>query len=202
MKLQATLRTVTGKKVNAYRKQGKIPAVIYSKYHSAAITIFVEKNAFLRLYKEAGTSTPVQIIGEGIDELVLIHKVLAHPVTTMLTHIDFLGVKKDVAVHAEVHLEYIGESPAEKEKIGRVQTLLDSVEVVAKPMDLPKSLQVDLSGLHMIHDVLFVKDIVVPKGVKIENDPDQAVVTVVALSEEKEEVETSTEVEAETSIEE
>lgn len=94
MKLQASLRTVTGKKVNVYRKQGQIPAVIYSKHHKESITIFVEKNPFLKLYKEAGTSTPVQITGDGIDELVLIHKVDVHPVTTMLAHIDFLGIKK------------------------------------------------------------------------------------------------------------
>lgn len=74
-----------------------------------------------------------------------------------------------------------------------MQTLLDSVEVVAKPMDLPKSLQVDLSVLKTSHDVIFVKDIVLPKGVEIKNDAEQAVATVVAIAEEKEDTPTPTE---------
>jgi large subunit ribosomal protein L25 len=181
MKLQATLRTVVGKQVNAYRIKNQIPAVIYSKHIDKTINIFFDKNSFLKIYKEAGKSLPIEIIGDGINELVLIHEISVHPVTTMLSHVDFLGVKKGEAVHAEVELKFIGESAAEKNKLGRVEELLSSVQVFADPTKLPKYIEVDLSSLVTAHDVIFIKDIKAPAGVKIDNDPSQAVVTVIDL---------------------
>jgi len=186
MKLQATLRTVVGKQVNAYRKNNQIPAVIYSKHIDKTINIFFDKNSFLKIYKEAGKSLPIEIIGEGINELVLIHEISVHPVTTMLAHVDFLGVKKGEAVHAEVELKFVGESPAEKDKLGRVDELINSVHVYADPTKLPKYIEVDLSALVTTNDVIFIKDLKAPAGVKIDNDASQAVATVVEFSNEEE----------------
>ena len=192
MKLQATLRTVVGKQVNAYRIKNQIPAVIYGKHLSNPINIFFDKNSFLKLYKEAGKSLPIEITGDGINELVLIHEISVHPVTTMLSHVDFLGVKKGEAVHAEVELKFVGESPAEKNKLGRVEELLSSVHVFADPTKLPKHIEIDLSVLETAHDVIFIKDIKAPAGVKIDNDPSQAVVTVIDLHNENDSDDTST----------
>lgn len=184
MKLNATLRTVTGKQVNAYRKNDQIPAVIYAKHIKKPISIFFNKNEFIKLYREAGKSTPITIKGEGIDELVLIHEITVHPVTTALSHIDFLGVVKGQAVSAEVELIYVGESLVEKDKLGRVEHLLNEVTVKADPTKLPKHIEVDLSSIQTLQDVIFVKDLKVPKDVEIENDPEQAVATAVEFSSE------------------
>lgn len=198
MKLQATLRTVVGKQVNAYRIKNQIPAVIYGKHLSNPINIFFDKNSFLKLYKEAGKSLPIEITGDGINELVLIHEISVHPVTTMLAHVDFLGVKKGEAVHAEVELKFVGESPAEKNKLGRVEELLTAIHVFADPTKLPKNIEIDISVLENAHDVIFIKDIKTPAGVKIDNDPSQAVVTVIDLHSGNEEEETATPTEAPT----
>lgn len=193
MKLQATLRTVTGKQVNAYRKNNQIPAVIYGRHLEKPISIFFDKNSFLKVFKETGKSLPIEITGDGINELVLIHEISVHPVTTLLSHVDFLGVKKGEAVHAEVELKFINESPAEKNKLGRVEEVLSSVDVFADPTKLPKYIEVDLSALENAHDVIFVKDLKAPTGVKIENDASQAVATVVEFSNEEESSDTPTE---------
>ncbi len=184
MKLNATLRTVSGKQVNAYRKNGQIPAVIYAKHIKEPISIFFAKNEFIKLYRETGKSTPITIKGEGIDELVLIHEVSVHPVTTALSHVDFLGVVKGQAVHAEVELVYVGESLVEKDKLGRVEQLLDFVTVKADPTKLPKNIEVNLSEIKTLQDVIVIKDLKVAKDVEIENDPEQAVATAVEFSNE------------------
>jgi ribosomal protein L25 (general stress protein Ctc) len=90
MELQATLRTVVGKQVNAYRKNNQIPGVIYGKHLDKTINIFFDKNTFLKTYHESGKSQPIQIIGDGINELVLIYDIEVNCVTTMLSHVDFL----------------------------------------------------------------------------------------------------------------
>ena len=40
MQLQATLRTITGKQVNSYRKKGMIPGIIYGKHLSGSRRLF------------------------------------------------------------------------------------------------------------------------------------------------------------------
>ena len=186
MQLQATPRTVTGKQVNRYRKENKIPGILYGKSLEKSLPVFFDKNTFLKVYKETGKSLPVTIKGDGIDHLVLIHTIALNPVTTMLSHVDFLVVKKGEAVHAEVELRFISESPVEKAKTGRVNELLSTVQVYADPTKLPKYIDVDMSTLVHIHDVIFIKDLKLPDGVKVENDIDQAVITVVGLGDENE----------------
>lgn len=192
MKLNANLRTVAGKQVNAYRKNGQIPAVIYAKHIDTPISIFFDKNEFIKLYREAGKSTPITIVGDGIDELVLIHEVAVHPVTTALSHVDFLWVVKGQAVSAEVELVYVGESPVEKNKLGRIEQLLTEVTVKADPTKLPKYIEVDLSAIQTLQDVIFVKDLKLPQSVGVENDPEQAVATAIEFATETEEDATET----------
>lgn len=197
MKLNATLRTVSGKQVNAYRKNDQIPAVIYAKHIKQPISIFFNKNEFIKLYREAGKSTPISIKGDGIDELVLIHEVAVHPVTTALSHVDFLGVVKGQAVSAEVELVYVGESLVEKDKLGRIEHLLNEVTVKADPTKLPKHIEVNLSEIKTLQDVIFIKDLKVAKDVEIENDPEQAVATAIEFSTESFEEGATSEVTAE-----
>ena len=159
MKLNATLRTVSGKQVNSYRKNDQIPAVIYAKHIKQPISIFFNKNEFIKLYREAGKSTPISVKGDGIDELVLIHEVAVHPVTTVFSYVDFLGVVKGQAVSAEVELVYVGESLVEKDKLGRIEHLLNEVTVKADPTKLPKHIEVNLSEIKTLQDVIFIKDL-------------------------------------------
>ncbi len=93
MKLQVTKRTVTGKKVNAYRKQNMIPGVVYSKHMKETVSVFFDKNSFMKAYKESGKSLPIELTGD-VNELALIHQIDLNPVTVMLSHVDFLVVKK------------------------------------------------------------------------------------------------------------
>ena len=168
-----------------------MPWVVYGKHMKENDIISFHKNEFLKVYKEAWTSTPIAIEGDGVKHLVLVHHIDVHPVTDALLHVDFHAVKSDEKVHAEVHLSFIGESPVEKNKLGRVQTLIDSIHVTALPADLPKEIVIDLSKIESEQDVLFIKDLEVSDKVSIDEDGDIAIVTVVWLwsssSEEEEE---------------
>ncbi len=190
MELHVTARTVSGKKVRSFRKQNKIPAVIYAKHIKDPISIFFEKNEFMKIYAQAGRSTPVIITWDGINELVLIHEVEVNPVNNFLAHVDFLWVRKDQKVSAEVELIFTGESIIEKDKIGRVAQLLNFINVTAVPLKLPKNITVDISAIKDLQDVIFVKDLEIGKDIEVDNDPDQAVATAVEFKEviEEEEV--------------
>ena len=72
-----------------------------------------------------------------------------------------------------------------KEKGGILNISMHEIEVEALPANLPHRLSVDLKPLDDINKTVYVKDIVIPKGVKILVSPNTAVATVKAPIEEK-----------------
>ena len=53
---------------------------------------------------------------------------------------------------------------------------IHELEVKALPQNLPHEIKVDISGLKNFQDGILVKDLVVPKEVKILKEPDETVV--------------------------
>gem|GEM_PF-5632151 len=49
-----------------------------------------DKQEFIRLYNKTGYSTPFNLKGDSIDQLVLIHDIALDPVTDYVLHVDFL----------------------------------------------------------------------------------------------------------------
>src|SRR6266478_5804947 len=70
-----------------------------------------------------------------------------------------------------------GESVGIKDAAGILEMVLREVRVSCLPGNIPEFLEADVTNLN-IHDVLTVKDLKVPDGVRVLNDPNQAVVTV------------------------
>jgi large subunit ribosomal protein L25 len=117
--------------------------------------------------------------GEGIKELVLIHDLDTHPVTDELLHVDFLAVKADEKVEAEVPVVLVGKSPVEKNNLGRIELVKDTILVEAYPQDLPHEIKVDISKIQTPADVIHVSDLEVPEKVTIKENPEETVATVV-----------------------
>ena len=186
MQLKVTLRT--WEKLNAVRKSGFVPAIVYGKHLAQPFSIVCNKNDFIKRYKEAGYSTPLTLNGDGIDQLVLIHDIQVDPVSDALVHVDFLAVKSDVKVTTEVPVKMIGESPVEKLWLGTIHLLKDFIEVEAFPQDLPHDFVVDISTIVGMGDTILIKDLKVSNKVTILDDLEQPLVTVLKLAEEEVEV--------------
>ena len=187
MELIVKSRIVFGKKVNRIRKEGQVPGIVYGRHLKSPLAVQFDKVAFLKTYKFAGESTPVDLSGDQ-TELVLIHHVDTDPVTDVVSHVDFLAVKADEKVRASVAIIMVGQAPAEKDGLGKVQLVKDHVTVEAFPRELPHDIKIDLSGLATLQDGLFVSDLVVSDKVTIIDDKDLPVVTIVQLQEEEVEI--------------
>ena len=151
----------------------------------APVLLKCVKNDFIRVYRTSGYSTPIELTG-ALDQLVLLHAMQLDPVTDEVLSLDFLAVDKHQKVTANVPVVLIGESAVEKLNQGKVQLVKDSVEVSALPQDLPHTIEVDLSKIATVNDVIFVKDLTVAKNVEIVDDAQQPVVTVVELEQDEE----------------
>lgn len=187
MILQASPRTIQGKKVSSLRKEGVLPAVVYGP-KEAAQPISLSHKEFEKLFMKAGESTLISLQGLGQNKEVLVHDVAYDPVTGAITHVDFYAVEKGKTLQVMVPLEFHGEAPAVSLGSATLTKVLYDIEVECLPTNLPQHIVVDLSSLTEIGSVIHVKDISTPSGVSFTADPDDVVVVVNAVQEEEEAV--------------
>ena len=189
MKLTIQQREVTGKKVQALRKESRVPAIIYGKHLDAPIMISCDKNDFIKAYQKWWSSTAITLIGDSIKELALVQDIQLDPVHDYVLHVDFRAVKADEKVTADVPVILTGVSPIEKLGEWKVQLVKDTIEVEAFPQDLPHDITLDISDIKTTNDMILVKDVVIDDKVTILSDLGQALVTVVIIQDEPEETE-------------
>jgi large subunit ribosomal protein L25 len=82
----------------------------------------------------------------------------------------------DEKIEAEIPLEFVGVSPAVKDKGAIMVTALDSLHIKALPQDLIHEIKVDISVLKDVGDMLRVSDLKIPEGLEVLNHPDTTVV--------------------------
>lgn len=176
IQLAVTPREITGKKVKSLRRDGLIPAELYG-HGVANVHLTVPAKEFGKAFKQAGSSTMITL-DLGKEKLpVMIHDVLRDSVRDDILHVDFYQVRLDEKITARVPLEFTGESAAVKEKNAIVNKSLAEIEVEAFPQNVPHTIIVDLSALAEIDQSIYVKDIVLPKGVTTDLDGETVVAT-------------------------
>ncbi len=70
----------------------------------------------------------------------------------------------------------VGTSPGEKQG-GLVNHILRNIEVESIPKNIPEKIEIQMSEVQL-DDVIHVSDLTVGEGVKITNDPSDAILTV------------------------
>ncbi|MFQ5540990.1 MAG: 50S ribosomal protein L25 [Candidatus Paceibacteria bacterium] len=184
--LKAAKRSVTGKGVQALRREGRIPAVVYGKdFESLPIDIGVKD--FSHVFMEAGESTVIALDIDGEAKNVLIHDVDVDPVTNVPRHADFYAVRKGQKVTVEVPIVFTGEAPAVKELGANLIKVLYDIEVKAEADNLPHEVSVDVSNLATLEDNITAANITLPAGAELITDPAETVVILRMPEEEPEE---------------
>jgi len=183
--LKSELRTLTGHFVRKLRKQSIIPAVIYGKTLPQTIQIQIDLNTFIKLFRQSGRTTVIDVSFGDKSLPCLVHKVDLHPVTDVVRHIDFLVVDLKTKTTSDVPVTFIGEPSKGSE--GVLLKQLNRIEVEALPEKIPREIQVDLSKLEVIGDVIHVSDLEGGSDYVILTEPETVIATLIAEVEEKEE---------------
>ncbi len=171
-------RTVTGKKVKQLRRQGILPVHMYGRgFESQALQ--GAAGELRRLLLRVGTNIPISIEIEGIDgeNICFVRDVQRHPVTEDFLHIDFIRVDVSQVISAEVPITLIGFSPATLQG-GTLLQPLTSLLVEALPMDIPATIEADVSVLVDFDKSIVVSDIAVGDNVRVLTDTDEMVARV------------------------
>lgn len=178
--LTAQARQERGKNaMRRLRRQGLVPGVVYG-HGDETRTIALKAQELEKLL--ASISVENTIIGLSIDggrpADTLIREVQQHPARRSVLHVDFLQIHAGEKIHLEVPVRLHGAPVGVRDNGGVLQEVLRELHVECLPKDIPEAVDLDIENLD-IGDSVHVKDISIP-NVKVLNDPDLVVVTVLA----------------------
>jgi large subunit ribosomal protein L25 len=172
-------REGAGKQVaKRLRRQGVVPAILYGGANNETVT--VDPKSVLRMIAgHAGTTQllTLKMDGEGGSRLAIIRAMQFDPVSENLLHVDLQEVSADKPITVRVAVHPVGEAIGVRDTKGILNLVLHEVSVSCLPTVIPERIDADVSGL-AIGDVLTIADLSVPEGVRVLNDPGQAVATV------------------------
>jgi large subunit ribosomal protein L25 len=179
------------------RRLGRVPGIVYGGDRDAIRIDLDHKDLYFNLRNEKFHASILTLDVAGEKQQVLLRAVNMHPFKAQVQHIDFQRVSKDKKVHMKVPLHFVNaeKSPGVKEQGGVVNHVLNELDIVCFPDDLPEFVEVDLGGLAVGHS-LHVRELPLPKGVELtlskDEDPVVATVVVPAVITEEEEAAAAT----------
>ncbi len=176
--LTAEPRTEVGSRpAGRLRRQGKLPAVVYGlDTETVNVTVPARELAHI-LAGEAGANALITLELNGDDVLTLARQIQRHPSRGDLVHVDFIRIRRDVAVEAEIPVHLAGE-PAGVRDGGILEQLLFTLRIEAKPEDIPTAIEVDVTALE-INDQIRLAELTIPPGVAHQHEEDELVVQVI-----------------------
>ncbi len=171
-------RTDLGKQAKHLHERGEIPAVVYG-HGIESRAVRMARSDFLKIYRTAGTSSLIDLTVDSASSVkALIQEVQVNPISMEPYHVDFRQVRMDEALVVDVPLAFVGEAPAVKELAGTLVHPIPSVKVSCLPADLPHEIAVDLAALKTFDDAITVGTLLLPKGVKVLDDPNVTIAVV------------------------
>ena len=163
------------------RREGRVPAVLYGGKAPQAIS--VDPKAVLKMIHGHEGSTQLLSLkfdGDGTSsngKMAIIRDMQFDPVSEDLIHVDLQEVSADRAITVSIAVHPVGEAIGVRDTKGILSLVLHELQISCLPTQIPTAIDADVSNL-AIGNVLTVRDLTPPPGVRILNDPAQAIATV------------------------
>ncbi|MBN2073753.1 MAG: 50S ribosomal protein L25 [Actinobacteria bacterium] len=186
------------------RKLGRlnyIPAVMYG-LNKEPVNIKVNKKDFTDLLRGHSISSTIFDIHTETDskkkESVIVKEYQKDPISRELMHLDFLRIEMKKEIETSVPIRILNEdiSVGIKESGGVLQHGLRELHISCLPSDIPEHVDYDIQALGM-GETIRVEDIKAGDRVRIMNDPQEVIVSIIPPTQLREEEAVAEEVEAE-----
>ena len=165
-----------------YRQEGLIPLVVYS-HGQPSVQGLVNARDFTLIAKQA-RSSQVFTLKSTVESIngrpAVIKEVQKDFLSGRPHHVDFQALSEDEEITVRVMVRIVGESPGVKLDGGILTVVNHEVGVRCLPRKIPQQLEADVSELK-IGDSIHTRDIKLPEGVMLADDPDETVVSVLAV---------------------
>ncbi len=196
-KLDVRTRAAAGSRAaRRLRRGGRVPGVLYGG-GGESVGFDADARELRLALAASGAVLDLSVDGEAPTPVVL-KEAQRDPVRGQTVHVDLLRVRLDQAINAVVPLELLGvdDAPGVKEG-GVLEQITRELNVEALPTAIPESIVHEI-GEMQIGETIGLQAIVMPAGVTLLDDVEDAVVA--TLSPPKLQAEVEEEIEAETEL--
>jgi large subunit ribosomal protein L25 len=155
--------------IKRLRREGQIPAVIYSQGKEGEV-VSVDASEFaaiLRTVEQGGLPTTIFHLAadKGKERRAIIKGIQYHVTTYAVIHIDFEELHDDVMVKVKVPLDCVGAAESAGAKLGgSLRQVMRHMKVRCLPKNIPTRLQLDVRELG-IQQSIRLKSLTIPEGV-------------------------------------
>jgi large subunit ribosomal protein L25 len=168
IEVNAVSRTLQGTGASRrLRNTGKVPGIVYGGEQPGQPVELDHNALFHQLKQEAFHASILSMNLDGTKQRVLLRDVQMHPWKQLVLHVDFQRVSANRKIHMKVPLHFINAdiAPGVKTGGGIVSHVMNEIDIICLPDDLPEFIEVDLQSLELGHSVHLV-DLQMPKGVE------------------------------------
>ena len=170
--LDVRIRTQCGsRKVSKIRAVGEIPAVIYGLGKNN-LSIVLPGRVFTDHVWHHHKLFELDV-DDGSKEEAFLQDIQWNNLTDEILHADFLRIDLNKPMHGTVDLTFVGVAKG-LAKDGIFESAGTALKIECLPKDLPESLRVVVNNLD-VGQSIHVRDLEIPEGVTVLNDPDELV---------------------------
>jgi large subunit ribosomal protein L25 len=180
VQIVAAKRHLAGKGVaRRLRQAGQLPAVLYGNGETVTITIAgVDLERIQKSGSGENTIVEFSVTGDTPETCyAILRELQVAPASRALLHADFYRVEMNTPITVRVPLEFINEPHDRLRAADAVLTvIMRELEVECLPGNIPEAIPVDLAALE-VGDVLKVGDLILPQGMTLVAEAEEAVLT-------------------------
>ena len=179
--ITAKVREELGSRRNKrLRDSGFVPGVIYG-HKEAVVPVTLPKKELVGHLNHGAHLFSLAL--DGKSENVLVKDVQYDHLGIEVLHVDFARVDLNERVEVTVPIVLKGEPKGEKDG-GVLQQIISDLEIECLVTQIPHEIRVIVTDLGL-NDVLHIKDLQLPEGVRALQDEDQLVVAVREIAEQE-----------------
>ncbi|HMS34561.1 MAG TPA: 50S ribosomal protein L25 [Ignavibacteria bacterium] len=169
--------------LNQIRKKGVIPGIYYG--HGVGNINIAATEIDLRpiIYTTESHIVNLSFEGDASNYSCILKDVQFHPVTDKPLHFDLIALKEGETITIEVSVQLIGNAQGIRDG-GILQHILHKLDVECLPKNIPSHIDVEITNMN-INDSIKVSDLKL-ENIKILNDENASIVSIVPPTVEKE----------------
>jgi large subunit ribosomal protein L25 len=178
--LRATPRTETGTGVaRKLRQAGSVPAVVYGHGRDPQPLTIDGRELGKLLSEVSAASTVIELSIDGRTARTLIREIQRHPFKRTFTHVDFQELVAGEKITVSIPLRFVGTADGVRNSGGILEETMHQVHLRVDPAAIPDHIDVDVTPLTVGHS-LHIRDLALPEGVAILDEPGATVCVVTA----------------------
>ena len=158
-----------------FRREGRVPAVLYG-HGTETRHLSLPSHDLMMALKTPNVLLRLEGLKHG-SEIALPKAVQRNPIRGIIEHVDLILVRRGEKVTIEVPIRVTGNIAPD----GLLEQQLVQISVEAEATNIPQAIEIDVEGMD-IGSMVHAGDLVLPRGVSLQADPEVLVLHVAAQS--------------------